>query len=253
MKVKRLIARSIKDTRKENTIEVVLITEKGRFVASSPNGKSKGKFEAKSWKRSLKGDIKVVNNTHIKDISINSFDDLKLLERVFIKRVGANTMIALEYAFLKALAKQDNKQVWQLINPRARKMPKPIGNIVGGGSHSAGKKPDFQEFQLIPMTNISRAVKINKRAHENCARILKSIDSKFKKKKNDENAWQTRLNNNQIIEVLQNLRDNMKDEFNVKIHLGMDVAASEFYRNKKYSYKNQKSSKTRKQHIEYMQ
>lgn len=252
MKVKEIVARSINDTRKEKTIEISLTTDKGTFTASAPTGKSKGMYEIKSYKKSLKEDIKAVNNHFIRDINLTNFDDLKFIESSFNKRIGGNTLIAIEYAFLKALAKKNNKQVWQLINPKAKKIPMPVGNIIGGGAHSSGKKPDFQEFQLIPITSFEQAVKINKRALENAKRILKNLNVNFRGKKSDENAWQTSLENDKVIEVLKNLRDNMKDEFKVKIHLGMDIAASSFFKNGKYVYKNLKGIKNRKEQIDYM-
>ena len=251
MKVKNLVAREIKDTRREKTIEVKLITNDGEFIASAPNGKSRGEFEAKVWKKSLAGDIKAVNNYFIEDILINNFDDLVLIENAFSDRVGGNTMIALEYCFLKALAKQEDKQVWELINPRASKMPVPIGNIIGGGKHSASSKSVFQEFHIIPVANsFELANKILKRADENADEILRNTDSNFKGKLNDENAWISGLNEEKIIEVMDNVKENMIEEFGCKVHIGIDVAASSFYKNGNYIYKNGK--KNVKKQIEYM-
>jgi len=253
MKIKELRAKSIKDTRSESTIEISLKTNKGEFISSSPNGKSTGKFEVKSWKKSLKDDIKTVNNYFIEDIVFERFSDLKLIEEIFKDRVGGNTLIAIEYVFLKALAKSEDKEVWELINPRANVFPALIGNAIGGGLHSSNKgKPDFQEFHFIPMTNISKAVEINKLALENCRIILRNIDKKFKEEKNDENAWQTSLNNEQVIEVMKDVRDNIVDEFGITMHIGIDVAASSFYKKGKYIYKNPKSGKIKKEQINYI-
>ena len=70
MKVKKLVARQIKDTRGDKTIEILLKTDFGEFIASAPNGKSRGEYESKPYKRSILGDIKAVNNYFIKDISL---------------------------------------------------------------------------------------------------------------------------------------------------------------------------------------
>ena len=161
-------------------------------------------------------------------------------------------MIALEYAFLKALASQEDKQVWELINPRASKMPFPVGNIIGGGLHNKEKGPDFQEFHIIPESNFELADKILKRAHENASEILKNLDSNFKKKSNDENAWITGLDNNIVIELIDNVKENMIEEFNVKIHIGIDIAASTFFKGSKYNYKTPKKSLNKNDQIKYM-
>lgn len=253
MKVKELSAKIVKDTRGEDTIEVSLRTNFGDFIASSPNGKSKGGSEVRSWKKDVYSDIEAVNKFFIEDINFRKFSDLELIENAFSDRVGGNTMIALEYTFLKALAKEQDKEVWELINPKASKMPYPVGNLIGGGSHSGNKpKPDFQEFQLIPMCDIMKAVQVNKKAHEDCKIILKNLDKKFESKVNDENAWQTSLSNDQVIEVMKQIRDNMKDEFKIKIHLGIDVAASSFYKDGKYIYKNSKEEKIKGSQVKYM-
>ena len=60
--------------------------------------------------------------------------------------VGANTSFALESAILKALAHEQKKEVWQLISHSAKKLPRLVGNCIGGGKHSNVKrKPDFQD------------------------------------------------------------------------------------------------------------
>jgi enolase len=252
MKVKKLRARVIKDTRNEDTIEISLVTKFGNFVASSPNGKSTGEHEVRSWKGKVYDDVETVNEFFIGDVNLRNFGDLKLIENIFGDKVGGNTVIALQYVFLKALAKEMGREVWEVINSRAKKMPFPVGNVIGGGKHSSGKRADFQEFHLIPMCDIEKAVEINKRAFVEIKRILKNVDKGFKGEVNDENAWQSSLGNDAVIEVMKNVRDNMIDEFKVRIHLGIDVAGSSFYDDGKYIYKNPKSVRVKSEQVRYM-
>jgi len=249
--IKSVSARSISDTRGEKTIEVTVEAWNNKlgskfFYASAPNGKSRGKYEAKPYKKSLSEDIKVLNNKKnslfLEKLTISKFDDLIKVERKFGKKVGANSMIALEYSVLKALAFEKKKEVWQLINPLAKNVPMPVGNAIGGGKHSKSTNSVFQEFHFIPQTpSFFNAVEINKNARENCVELLRSIDKTFKKEVNDENAWKTGLDEEQIIEIISDVKDNIIDEYSCKLHCGIDVAASEFYKNKKYHYKNGKS------------
>jgi enolase len=58
MKIKEVDGRAVLDSRGEETIEVIILTNVGKFSSSSPNGKSTGKYEAKSYKKDLEGDIK---------------------------------------------------------------------------------------------------------------------------------------------------------------------------------------------------
>jgi len=254
MNIKGVTGKTILDTRGYKTICIELATDFGKFYASAPNGKSTGKYEAKPYNKTIFDDINKIKSIKITKIEFESFDNLNELENIFLGKVGANTMIALEYVFLKALAKKQKKQVWQLINPYADKFPSPVGNAIGGGVHSkSSRRPDFQEFLFIPEVKFGfeRAVKVNIRARENCAEILKKLDKNFTGKRSDENAWQTRLTNEQIMSTMLDVKDNMIDEFCIKIHCGIDVAASQFY-NKYYNYKNPKKRLDKNNQIKYM-
>src|SRR3989344_6018440 len=103
MKIKSLSAKAINDTRGEKTVEISLKTDLGNFIASAPNGKSRGEFEINPWKKNIVSDINAVNKFFIEDINFREFNDLHLIEDSFSDRVGGNTMVALQSAFLKAL------------------------------------------------------------------------------------------------------------------------------------------------------
>ena len=57
MLIKEVTGEEIIDSRKEKTIEVRIITDLGEFKASSPSGKSTGKYENAPYKKSLNDDI----------------------------------------------------------------------------------------------------------------------------------------------------------------------------------------------------
>tara|TARA_Y100000034_G_scaffold56849_1_gene69529 strand:+ start:835 stop:2001 length:1167 start_codon:yes stop_codon:yes gene_type:complete len=232
--IKSISAKEIFDSRKEKTIIVSIKTNVGTFSASSPNGKSKGKHEAKSYKKSLEQDIKTIKkfSDYFSKEIIESFDDLRRIEDIINGFIGANTLFALESAILKAVAKKQKKKIWELINPSAKRFPRLVGNCIGGGKHSkttAEKKPDFQEFLLIPNSkSVKESFEINKKTKNNVQNILKKNDKNFKNKKNDEDAWITSLNEKEIFEILKTL----------KIPTGTDIASSTFYKRKKYNYEN---------------
>ncbi len=234
--IKEVSAKPIQDSRNEKTVFVRIKTSHGIFSSSAPNGKSKGSFEASSYKKSLEDDIKTLKkfSDYFSEENIDCFDDLRRVEDVLNGFVGANTLFALQSAVLKAVAKKEKKSVWQVVNPIQSdklKFPRIVGNCVGGGKHtkSAGKKPDFQEFLLIPN---EKTVKDSFIASEKIKKYLKNIlakkDEGFKGLKNDEDAWITSLNEKEVFEIL-------KDE---NIPIGTDVAASSFYKRKKYGYEN---------------
>ena len=262
--LKDVSASAILDSRKDKTIQVAIKTNIGIFSASSPQGKSTGKFEVKCYKKSIDEDIKSLKSLsdYFSEEDFTEFDDLKKVEEILEGHVGGNTILAFEYSLLKAIAKEQKKDVWEIINPKyikdKLKSPRLVGNCIGGGKHSEGLgerglKPDFQEFLLIPESNnILSLWNINKSARANANIILNNVDSLFKGKTNDENAWQTSLDNKKVLEVLKDIKDNVHDEFKLYLDEGLDVAASSFYKRKKYKYGNPKFDRTPLEQLEYL-
>ncbi len=264
--IKSVVAKFILDSRKDKTIFITIETNVGKFSSSAPNGKSRGKKEAKPYKKSLEEDIKTIKkfSDYFSQEIIEEFDDLRRVEDILDGHVGANTIIALEYAVLKALAKKENKQIWELINPKYKiknlEIPKLVGNCIGGGKHTSIdsteeklRKPDFQEFLLIPETNSAiQSSEINSKSKINSKAILEQIDKNFKAKKNDENAWITNLDEKKVLEILKDLRDNIWDEKKVYLNFGIDVAAAGFYKRKKYHYQNPKLDRTPEEQLGYL-
>ncbi|MCK5043876.1 hypothetical protein KAR52_02655 [Candidatus Pacearchaeota archaeon] len=247
MKILGVSAKTILDSRKEKTILISIKTDVGNFSASSPTGKSTGKHEAKTYKKSLEGDIKTIKDfsDYFSGEAIEKFDDLRRIEDIVDKHLGANSFFALESAVLKAIAKEQKKEVWQLINPKAKKLPRLVGNCIGGGKHSDSqkRKPDFQEFLLIPNSkSVKASFEINKKAKERVKEILQRTDKNFEGKQNDENAWISSLNEKEILEILKKLN----------LPLGLDVASSSFYKRKNYQYKNPLLKRTSDEQFDYL-
>jgi enolase len=246
VRIKRVTATSLLDSRKEKTIFVTIQTDVGNFSASSPNGKSTGKNENKTYKKSLEGDIKTLKEfeSYFSEEIIETFEDLRRIEDITDRNLGANTLFALESCILKAMAKEQKKEIWEIINPKAKKMPRLVGNCIGGGKHSHGnKKPDFQEFLLIPNTKtVRQAYEMNKKAKKEVEKYLKEVDKKFSSQKNDENAWVTSLMEKEVFEVLKK----------TEIPMGTDVAASGFYKRKKYNYENPLFKRTEDEQLFYL-
>ncbi len=242
MIIKEVSARSILDSRKQPTIEVNVNGQK----ASAPAGKSTGKYETPSYHISLEWNIKSINSfPELKKLEIDSFQDLEKLESLIKKKFnlkdarefGANALFALESAILKALARSKKKELWEIINPSSKRIPLPLGNAVGGGVHSHNEnRPTFQEFLLIPQLNsMKENFKLMREVHKSLKQKLAS------KAKNDEGAWQTPLQEEEILKILSSFKD---------IKIGLDVAASSFYKNGSYIYNSRRLS--RMQQIDFI-
>jgi enolase len=235
MIIHKISAEMISDSRGDKTIKISINTNVGNFFASAPNGKSRGKNEAEPYKKSLKEDIKIIRkfSDYFSEDNLEDFEDLRRIEDIVEGHIGANTLFALESASLKAIAKEQKKEIWQIINKENKiKLPRLVGNCIGGGKHSETlkeKRPDFQEFLLIPKEkSIEKNFEKNKKIKQIVKNDLIEKDKYFENKENDERAWQTSLNEKEILDILKNK----------KVSLGIDIAASSFYKRKNYNYKN---------------
>jgi enolase len=243
MIIEKVGAKLINNSRGNPTIEVTV----NGCKASSPSGKSTGEFETKPYYKNLNWNIKFLNSWKQK-IEINNFKDLEKIEENIKKKLrirdvkdfGANALFAFESAILKALAKEKKVDLWQIINQKSKKIPLPVGNIIGGGLHSSKFKvhPNFQEFLIIPKTEkFSESYKILSFMHKKIKKIIKSNG------KNDEGAWQSKKSDLELLDILETFSKKIEKEKNVKIGIGLDVASSSLYENKNYNYMNKKFNK----------
>jgi len=264
MFIKKIEVKLIKNSRKEGSVEIFVETYEGRFSASAPSGKSKGKYEVKSYNerglvRSFRLMEVLAKKMKHQNILIKNFSDLEKFEKVvrgFERKygmLGGNFVYALESCLLKAAAKAKGVELWEFVcgNRKKIKMPMPVGNCVGGGLHSKkvkGKKQDFQEFLLIPKEKtFSRAVTKNFYAYEFAKKLIKKKERKWRIQRNDEGAWQTGLTNEEVLEILAIVGK----KYGVRI--GLDVAASSFCDKRGYyNYENKKLVRDRQEQIDYI-
>jgi len=250
MQIKKIEARKILDSRKEPTIEVFIETEKGIFKSSAPSGESKGRYEARPYARNLQTDLSFINKIKTENFNkckIERFKDLEEVEGLVAGKIGANSLFVLEASLLKALAAEDEKELWELLSRGKPKFPFPVGNVVGGGLHSYSKRPDFQEFLFI-----SKAAKFFDRVFINKQAYKIADDLIPNKKISDEGAWWTSLDNEKVLEIMSIVKHEIKKKLGEEVEIGVDVAASTFFTRKSYNYKNKKQRLNKEQQINYV-
>ncbi len=257
MKIKEIRAEKVLDSRRQETIRVYAKTDFGVWSTSSPRGKSTGSHEVPAFPESVSSSIKLLEKLkpELLKIEIEKFNDLEKIEKIVSRdKIGANTLYALEASILKALAYSEKKQLWELINPNANKMPCAVGNIIGGGMHTPLTKnlrADFQEFLIIPRTaNFSDGVSIMKKAHLVAGEKLEARNSRGIL--NDEGAWSTSLGNSECLEILQEVRREIEEEIGRNIEIGIDAASSSFYSPDIYHYKNPEALLNSGEQIKYI-
>ena len=227
MLIKDLKARVIKNSRNENAIEVIV---NKKYVASAPSGASTGMYEVKAFTKDVRFAVNYLNKYSV-HYDFEEFKDLEVLDHLK-SIIGGNPTIAVQYAVLKAMSKN---KVYSFLNPKAKKLPVPLGNCIGGGAHTKIKASDIQEFLLIPEAKtFSQRANINRNVYEMIGKLSKA------KSKTDEGAFILNQKNEDIFEFLTDLVYEFREHTGYKVNFGIDLAASQFFKKGKYYYKNSK-------------
>lgn len=254
MKIKDLIAREILDSRGNPTVEVDCVLENGVVGrASVPSGASTGSREALELRDGEsryngKGVLKAVNNvnTIIKDALVGmDADNQREIDYKMIEldgtpnksRLGANAMLGVSMAVLKAAALNSKKKLYQYIG-NGTISPRPMINIINGGAH-ADNNVDFQEFMIMPeATTMHERVRIGAEVFHALKKVLN--ENGYATGVGDEGGFSPNLKSNEegfdlIVEAIKRAGYTP----GVEVSLGIDVAASEFYDKdlKKYKFK----------------
>src|SRR3989338_5970650 len=214
MQIKHVVAKKILNSRGEPTIEVTL---NKRFTASVPSGASKGSNEVKSYPQGgVDFAIRYINNhDELRTMEVNSFQDLALFERLQ-ENLGGNGVLALQYAALRALSENN---VWRYLNPKAKKLPTPLGNVIGGGMHAKGQATDIQEFLLMPKAKSAyENVFVNAQVHRKIVKLLNTHEM------TDEGAWAPNMSNVAVLDLLKDFLSKEENTFGVPVRIGLDMA-----------------------------
>ena len=266
MKIKNIIGREILDSRGNPTVEVDVILENGIVGrAAVPSGASTGEREALELRdqedRYLgKGVLKAVNNvnTILRDnlIGFDAYDqkglDYKMIELDGTEtksKIGANAILGVSMAALKASALSQNKPLYKYIG-EGTLLPVPMMNIINGGAH-ADNKLDFQEFMIIPQADtIKERVRIGAEVFHNLKKVLNSKG--LATGVGDEGGFAPNLNSNK--EGFELIVEAIKKAGYVPgkdVMLGIDVAASEFYKDGMYVLEGENRSLTTNELIDF--
>ena len=253
MKIQQIKAREVLDSRGNPTIEADVILDNGIIgSAMVPSGASTGQREALELRdgdksRYLgKGVLKAVDfiNTEINQ-ALAGFDisNLSVIDQAMIdldgtdtkSRLGANAILAVSLASAHAHANANNQPLYSSLEVEGDfQLPVPMMNIINGGSH-ADNSVDLQEFMILPVgaPTFREAIRYGAEVFHNLAKVLKAKG--LATTVGDEGSFAPNLSSNEeAIEVILEAIVNAGYKPGVDIFLGMDAAASEFYKDGKY-------------------
>merc|ERR1740124_2174470 len=164
-------------------------------------------------------------------------------------KLGANAILGVSMAVCKAGAAAKGMPLYKHIaelagNPTDKMyMPVPAFNIINGGSH-AGNKLAMQEFMILPIgaSSFSEAMKMGSEVYHHLKLLIKAKYGLDATAVGDEGGFAPNFQSN--AEAIKLCEDAIaKAGYTGKIKIGMDVAASEFFRDGKYDldFKNKDS------------
>jgi enolase len=248
-----VIAREILDSRGNPTVEADVLLETGVLGrAAVPSGASTGSREAIELRdgdkaRYLgKGVLKAVEhvNTEIAEAILGlDAEEQQRVDTTMIQldgtdnksRLGANAMLAVSLACARAAAEDSRLPLYRYLGGAGpMSMPVPMMNIINGGAH-ADSGIDMQEFMIIPagLPSFREALRAGAEVFHSLKKLLGKAG--YATSVGDEGGFAPHLKCNE--EALQFIMKAIAEagyEPGRDVMIGMDCAASEFYKDGKY-------------------
>ena len=248
-----IVGREILDSRGNPTVECDVLLESGVMGrAAVPSGASTGSREAIELRdgdkaRYLgKGVLKAVEhiNTEISeavlglDASEQAFLDKTLIDLDGTEnksRLGANAMLAVSMAVARAAAEESGLPLYRYFGGmNGNQLPVPMMNVINGGAH-ANNSLDLQELMIIPVgaPSFREALRWGAEVFHALKKILH--DKHISTAVGDEGGFAPSVESHEAaIQLILQAIDNAGYQAGSQIAIGLDCAASEFYKDGKY-------------------
>ena len=272
--IQQIYAREVLDARGIPTIECTLWLDDGRSVMTTvPSGTSTGKYEAKELRDNDsnrmvgKGVLKAVENINtilgpqlVGDDPTNQTDlDQKMVNLDGTKdksKLGANAILAISQAILKAGALSSNLPLYKYIQQKYQitqqmDIPTCVFTMIEGGKHGA-ENLDVQEFEIIPATHVNFPESLN---------MAVTIYNKLKEVLIMKGAIHSTglnggftpnlFNNTDAFEIIIESIKATPYTFAQDVFLGADMSASSFFENGKYMLKDKSQAYSSKDLAKY--
>lgn len=257
-KISKVKSRFVLDSRGFPTVQVQVVVTKNSIeyygVSSVPSGASTGSYEALELRdggkefggKNVSKAIANVNSIIAPVLVGKEFKSIHEVEKAILAldqtpnkaTLGANAILGVSMAAHKAVAKSENTDLFKFLNAayfanhKMDKMPRLMCNVVNGGSH-ADSGLEIQEFMVVPnLGNIEKDVQA-------ASEIYQTLKSQLKKDGHsialgDEGGFAPRIAKS--TDVMDYLVSSInKAGYEGKAELAMDCAASEFYKEGKYT------------------
>jgi enolase len=266
-----VVAREILDSRGNPTVEADVLLESGVMGrAAVPSGASTGSREAIELRdgdkdRYLgKGVSRAVENVNTEiseaiiglDAEEQTFIDKALCELDGTdnkSRLGANAILAVSMAVAKAAAEEAGLPLYRYFGGSGpMTMPVPMMNVINGGAH-ANNNLDIQEFMILPVgaKSFREALRCGAEVFQH---LKKLVDKKgYPTTVGDEGGFAPNVaGNDEAIELILKAIETAGYTPGQDVVLGLDCAASEFYKDGKYILASEKLELTSAGFTDYL-
>ncbi|MGI0132798.1 MAG: phosphopyruvate hydratase [Thermoplasmata archaeon] len=250
-RVTDLRLRRIYDSRGLETVEATIVGEDGAVgVAGAPSGASTGIHEVRAFPP---GGVTEALATFARllrpRLTGADLDDQATFDGLLhavdgtanFAHVGGNTATALSVAFALAGARSHGETLARrLARPGVRltEFPAIVGNCMNGGRHAIGG-PEIQEFiAFSPAANPSDSVATALQVHHRIGEALRAKFPTLALGRGDEGGWVAPLSSLEALEILSAACTHVTDATGIPVHPGLDLAASEFYHDGQYRYRD---------------
>ena len=255
--IEKVTAREILDSRGNPTVEVEIGLSDGTSArAGVPSGASTGAFEAHELRdgekryggKGVLKAVKAIESEIAPKVKGLDSTEQRKIDQLMIdldgtptkSKLGANAILGVSLAVARASAASANESLFRYIGGKdANLLPVPMMNILNGGAH-ADTDVEIQEFMIAPIgfKTFSDALQAGVEVYHALKSVLKS--KKLATGLGDEGGFAPQLPNNRaaldlILEAVAKAGFKPGEE----IALALDVAATEFYKDGKYSFEGQ--------------
>ena len=253
MKISKIYAQEVLDSRANPTIKASVVLENGVIgSAIVPSGASTGKREALELRDGDKarfggkGVLKAVANVNEQiceaRVGFNVFNQQNIDDAMLrldgtpnYSNLGANAVLGVSMAVARAAANALNIPLYRYLGgANARVLPVPMFNIINGGAH-ANNSVDFQEFMIMPFgfNKFSDALRASAEIYQTLKKLLN--DAGHSTAVGDEGGFAPNLSDNEEpLKLIMKAIEQSGYKAGEQIKIALDVAASELYENGKY-------------------
>ncbi|MCA9505282.1 MAG: phosphopyruvate hydratase [Spirochaetaceae bacterium] len=256
VRIERVLAREILDSRGNPTVEVDLWTTAGQLGrAAVPSGASTGAREALELRDGDKGRYlgkgvsKAVANVNgeiakaVAGLALGGLEEQAALDRALIaldgtetkSRLGANAILGVSLAAAHAAAMATRQPLYRFIGgDAATLLPAPMMNVLNGGAH-ADNSVDVQEFMLYPLgaPSFKEALRWGAEVFHTLKGVL--LEKGYSTAVGDEGGFAPNLgSNDEALELILQAIDRAGYEAGKDISIALDPASSEFYKDGAY-------------------